>query len=521
MQLPATLQRIKSTLCGAHQPVNSYLLQTDAGTVLIDPAADCTPDKLRARPDAILITHLQEEHVAGCFHFLGVPVYVPSGSEYLCKGAAAYRQRETTWQPPWEWETRGNFEGHLGGARNERPPKQSLAIVGTVCEGEEVFGLRVLATPGHAKSSVTYLTETEAGRIAFCGDLIYGEGQLWNWFDCDWDYGPQSGQKALLESVKKLDKVRLNLLLPSHGPVITDATGLQTLRARLEKALPVFVADAPAVINFPEKDSPARGWREISPRLHQWKSGNCVVLLSRTGNALLVDDGLCFWQSLPKRATHHWAVIEDLKRALGITKIEMVIPTHYHGDHTESIPDVAAIEGAEVLALDVVADAIEHPERFNLCCPLPWYGAAHEVVKVNRRVTDGARVRWHEYELEIFHLGGQTFYHAGIAAEVDGEKVLFVGDAIGGMSAECEPVLCYNDCEPQTRGWAYAVDRMLEREPDVLVCGHGIAIRNPVPLLRAKQAAWRMRLEQFRELNARGDLRLFFDPFFEGTKQNS
>lgn len=525
MQLSPGLHRFTSGLGGAHQPVNSYLLQTVAGTVLIDPAGDCTPDKLSASPEAILITHLQEEHVAGCVHYPGVPVYIPAGAEYLCEGAAAYRARDTKWQAPWDWQTLGNYEGHLGGARNERAPHQPLPFAGIVREGDELFGLRAWSTPGHGKHALSFTAHIRERSFAFCGDLIYGDGQLWNWFDCDWDYGLQTGQRTLLDSARRLQNAHARWLLPAHGPpLVNAAAALDVLCSRLEKVLAQSAesggeapSHAQAAINFPERDSPARGWRELSPHLHQWKSGNCAALLSRTGHALLIDDGLCYWKMLPERAAHHRRVMADMKRALGVSQIEIVIPTHYHGDHTENIPDLVTHEGAQVYALDVVAEAIEHPERFNLCCPLPWYGTEHDVVEVHRHVAGGTRLSWHEYELEIFHLGGQTFYHAGIAAEVDGHRVLFVGDAIGGLETECEPVLCYNDCEPSTRGWSYALERMMEREPELLVCGHGVAVRDPMPLLRAKHEKWRQRLRDYAALDARNNLRLFFDPFFNAS----
>lgn len=516
MRILPDVYRVRSTLHSPQQPVNSYLLTTPAGAVLIDPAADCTPDRLPAPPAAILITHVQEENVAGCFHFPNVPVYVPAGAEYLCEGEAAYRRRITPWEPPWDWETRGNFQGHLAGARNERPPQQPLPIAGVLRDGGEAFGLRALATPGHGKHAVTYLAHVGGRRIAFCGDLMCGDGMLWNWFDCDWDYGPQAGQRTLLKSARRLLVQQSDLICPTHGPIVAEAPrSLAKLCGRLGRVLGTFVAGTePAPINFPDRESAARGWRELSPHLHQWKAGNCAILLSATGRALLIDDGLCHWKPLKERADHHHAVMEEMKRALAVTGIEMVVLTHYHGDHTENVPDLVALEGTEVLALDTVAQPIEHPERFNLAASLPWYGTACDAVKVDSRVPDGTRVPWHEYELEVFHLGGQTYYHAGITVEVDGRRVLFAGDAIGGLDARCEPVLCYNDAEPSARGWAYAIDRMLERSPDLLVCGHAVAVDQPVPLLREKQSRWRRRLREYEALDARRDRRLFFDPFF-------
>ena len=194
----------------------------------------------------------------------------------------------------------------------------------------------------------------------------------------------------------------------------------------------------------------------------------------------MVDDGLCCWQPLAERLAHHQVVIDGLKRALAIGKIEIVIPTHYHGDHTENIPELVAREGTEVVGLDIVTDPIEHPERFNLAATLPWYGTACDRFRVDRKLANGARFRWREFEFEMFHLGGQTYYALGLAVDIRGVKTLFVGDAIAHRKPLCPPILCYNKADPATAGWAYAIERMLERKPDLLVCGHGDAIRNPV-----------------------------------------
>jgi glyoxylase-like metal-dependent hydrolase (beta-lactamase superfamily II) len=504
------LFRRQSTLPGPHQPVNSYLLETATGKVLIDPAADFPR---REGIERIFVTHVQEEHIAGAANFPDAALLVPAGDEYLCDGRDAYEKLITRWPEPWDWETRGNFRGHLAGARNERPPESKLPVAGVLRDGDEIGGLKVLATPGHGKNAVTLLTEVEGKKFAFCGDLICGDGRLWNWFDADWDYGLQLGHKALLASAKRLLDAAPDVLLPAHGePIFEAGAALQRLIARLEKVLREEPYNS-APLNFPDKDGPAPGWRELSPHLFQWKTGNAALLVSRDGSGLLVDDGLCHWVPLPERAAHHRAVMAEIKAAFHLSQIEFVIPTHYHGDHTENIPALVEEESTRVVALDVVAEPMQHPERYNLAAALWWYDAGNDTVPVHQIVRSGERFTWHEYELEIFHLGGQTFYHCGIAATIDGARVLFAGDAIYGRNPACEAILCYNDCEPSARGWAYAVERMIERSPDLLVCGHGSAVQGPMPLLLEKRERWRKRLAEFDELNARETRRAFFDPF--------
>lgn len=519
-QVLPTLWRWRSSLAGPQQPVNSYVWRTADGCVLIDPAGDLTPAEL-GRLDlgpvrAILVTHVQAEHVAGCRHWPAVPVHVPAGDEYLCRGVEAYRRCITPWPAPWDWETRGNYQGHLAGAANERPADPPLNLGEPLRPGQTWQGCPILATPGHGKNAVTILATIAGRRVAFCGDVICGYGKLWNWFDCEWDYGPECGQRSVLASAELLARSGAATLCPAHGPAIHDpGIALTTLRQRLGAILnrpprPRLDASWGRVETAPD----ATGFRPLLPHLHQYAldGGNCNVLVSDTGHALVVDDGLCYWKPLDERAAHHRAVFEQIKRKLGITRIDVVIPTHYHGDHTENIPELVAMEGARVIALDTVAGPIEHPERYNLACNLPWYGTRHARVPVDQVVPSGTRIGWQEYQLELFQLGGQTWHHCGIDVQIDGQRVLFAGDS---ADFEPSPVICYNDNDPETRGWAFANERLLERQPDLLVCGHCVAIAQPMRLLQHAQRLWQQELQRYRELSPHPRLRAFFDPFLE------
>jgi glyoxylase-like metal-dependent hydrolase (beta-lactamase superfamily II) len=218
------LYRWCSTLAGVHHPVNSYVLLRPEGAIVIDPAADLTPSVLEPlgtpRFLAILLTHVQEENAAGVYQFPDVPVYVPAGDEYLCKGTEAYQQRITVWPAPWEWEERGAFQGHLAGAINERPLPDAISIAGALAHGHTIHGLRVISTPGHGKNAVTLVADIDGKTIAFCGDIAHAGGTLYNWFDSEWDYGLQNGIKSLRKSLNALLELRPARLCPTHGPII-------------------------------------------------------------------------------------------------------------------------------------------------------------------------------------------------------------------------------------------------------------------------------------------------------------
>jgi len=508
------LFQLASRVEDAHHPVSSYLWRNANGTVLIDPHAGVTPDDTGAVDD-ILITHLQEENAAGCLNFPSARIHVPCGDEYLCRGMDAYTAVIGKWNAPWSWDDRGRAEGNIGGARIERPLLRSIPLAGTLVPGGKVCGFDILSTPGHGKNAVTLVADIDGRRVGFSGDLVCDDGKLWNWFDSEWDYECQTGQNTLLESARRLVRHPLDLLCPTHGPLCQDpAAALTTLAGRLQGVLhppPVPAAQVEVVTG---EDSVVPGFRRLLPHLHQLTAnyGNCAILVSETGNALLIDDGLCQWIPLSERASHHRALIDAIKRKLGIRHIEMVIPTHYHGDHIENIPELVALEGSRVVCLDIVADVIEHPERYNLICPLPWYDTGHDRIAIDQRVPDGTCVRWHEYNLEISHLGGQTYYHAGITTDIDGQRVMFLGDATH-PGGKLESVICYNDAEPAQRGWLYALRRIAERDPDLLVYGHGQACGKVTQAVATKIEAWEAQLERFRALSVRSEPRLFFNPF--------
>ncbi len=77
--------------------------------------------------------------------------------------------------------------------------------------GEEHFGLRVLATPGHAEDHVSFIAEG----VCFSGDLVLGLGST---------IVPPGGNSlaAFMDSLALLQEESLDLIAPGHGPWVTD-----------------------------------------------------------------------------------------------------------------------------------------------------------------------------------------------------------------------------------------------------------------------------------------------------------
>lgn len=78
--------------------------------------------------------------------------------------------------------------------------------------GEEHFGLRTLATPGHAEDHVCFLSDEG---VCFSGDLVLGLGST---------IVPPGGNSlaAFMDSLALLQEQEIELIAPGHGPWVTD-----------------------------------------------------------------------------------------------------------------------------------------------------------------------------------------------------------------------------------------------------------------------------------------------------------
>jgi glyoxylase-like metal-dependent hydrolase (beta-lactamase superfamily II) len=100
---------------------------------------------------------------------------------------------------------------HSHGDHTEGADKLDAEVV-LPSGGEEHFGLRVLATPGHAEDHVCFLAK---GGVCFSGDLVLGLGST---------IVPPGGNSlaAFMDSLSLLQEQEIELIAPGHGPWITD-----------------------------------------------------------------------------------------------------------------------------------------------------------------------------------------------------------------------------------------------------------------------------------------------------------
>lgn len=332
--------------------------------------------------------------------------------------------------------------------------------------------LRPLPTPGHTVGSVSYLLERDGERLAFTGDLIYGRGKVWSLAATQWSYTATEGPAMTVLSCHLLRDERPDRLLPSHGEVMRDAEG----------ALALLADRMSAYVN-------SRRWHDwdLSDRLrHPYvqltehlllnrSSMSCsYVLLSRTGEALIVDYGYDMTTGLPtgqdRAARRPWlASLPALKQQFGVTRISAVLATHYHDDHVAGMPLLRDVEGAEIWVPEHVAPVLADPWEHDLPCQ--WY----EPIVADRVLQLGETVRWNEYDIVVHDQPGHTLFAAAFETRVDGVTVMFTGDQQEnlGVPGERREILNYQYRNRFRLGDYVASARLYKRvAPGLLLSGH-------------------------------------------------
>ena len=99
-------------------------------------------------------------------------------------------------------------------------------------EGDETAGFRVIHAPGHARGEVIFFRDSD--RVAICGDVIrnmsYATGLPGVKEPPDiFTYDPAKNRR----SIRKLADLNPSLILPGHGPAVTDMAAFERFVAAL------------------------------------------------------------------------------------------------------------------------------------------------------------------------------------------------------------------------------------------------------------------------------------------------
>jgi len=266
----------------------------------------------------------------------------------------------------------------------------------------------VLATPCQTPDSLTLVTEVDGQRIAFTGDLIARPGQVWDFGELQWSYLQYEGLQALPASLETVRLSKPDLLCPSHGDVMDrPEVALAELALRAERVAGLVCRQAIGRWNWSDLV-------RVSPHLLKDAGTTSYFVLADDGHAVVFDLG-AFRPEL----------FQELRQRYGVTAVDALVVSHFHGDHTAGIPQLVEEFGAEVWALDVEADILEHPEKYAMS------SGTKLSLRPDRLFRDGEQFAWRGYTFTFLHLPAHTEYHLGMLATVDGKATMFTGDAVG------------------------------------------------------------------------------------------
>lgn len=114
----------------------------------------------------------------------------------------------------------------------EGPPRKVGRVLS---DGDEVAGFRVVHAPGHARGEVVYFREADG--VAICGDVVRNMSFATTLRGLRepptiFTYDPAENRR----SIRKLAELEPKLILPGHGPAVTDMVEFSGFVASLPRS---------------------------------------------------------------------------------------------------------------------------------------------------------------------------------------------------------------------------------------------------------------------------------------------
>ena len=403
---------------------------------------------------------------------------------------------------------------------NTKVLREAIHVSRAVHGGERLdldgVSVEVIDTPGYTRHAVSYLLGIGGKRIACTGDLIYGDGQLFDLSSLQ-DAVPEAKARGyhgyaarageLIESLRRIQARKPDVLVPLRGPLIENPQqAIDHLIGRLQTLLASHYATDALRWYWGDDNLRIRSQKALEGRaldsmpmaekrpLPDWaiSFGNSRLLMSRTGAGFLIDAG--YDGARPK--------LDELAAQGRLKTVEGIWITHYHDDHTDHAQELAGHFQCPIYFTTRLTDILEHPSHYRMPC------LTTAPITSGKPQPDGTRLRWHEFQLTFFDFPGQTLYHDGLLVERDGGGALFfTGDSFtpSGIDDYC---LQNRDFVREGAGYLYCLNVLRKQKPDVWLVNQHV---EPTFHFSAEQFE-RMHTELLRRIAALKELAPWPDP---------
>ena len=415
---------------------NVYAIHGPSGeTVIVDAGTGDWIDhvgELPGAPVALLCTHFFRDHSAGAGRAardLGLPVLVPEREEALFSDPVEHFRGRNT------YVSYTNYWDHFA-------PIESIPVASVLRDYERLviagLEIEVVPLPGATVNQIgiAFTIPGTTLRAVCSAETIHSPGRVPRIAPLQYNYNDLTGAVEVYFSASELRRRNLDVLLPSLGrPIWSDVDDaldrtrdsmVALCRGRTNESAMLMSEDLPELVRITD---------------HVWQAANSSsstwFVISEGGTALALDYGYHDkrgFSSLPlsvsyrKRPLLH--AIDALKRQLGVTRIDVVIPSHFHDDHISGIPVLQRLFGTRCWVPETFADLLMAPHEHAFPCnwPVP--------IRVDRRIQNQEEVWWEGFRFEFAPMSGHTRFASLIGFEADGVRFAHTGDQYSFLAPE-------------------------------------------------------------------------------------
>jgi glyoxylase-like metal-dependent hydrolase (beta-lactamase superfamily II) len=343
--------------------------------------------------------------------------------------------------------------------------------------------IKVLKTPGYTRGSVSYIALIDEKKYAFVGDLIYGDGRIFDLYSFQdslqsvggyHGYATRLGQ--LVSSLELISEQKPDFVVPSRGPVIINPdSSIRKLIQRVQMVYKNYLSISAYRWYFPERmdmlskhvlGSDAQvDWMPFSSVIQKnppsWYKhiSNSNLVYAADSSAFLIDCGT-------KEAFRE---IVQLKKAGRLKSLDGIFITHYHDDHTDFINDVVKEFSCPVYVTGELKEILEKPSSFHMPC------LTNEPIRGLTIVQNGQQMTWKNFTLTLHFFPGQTLYHDAVLFQnANGESVFFIGDSFtpSGIDDYC---LLNRNLLHRGTGYLYCLDILKSLSGNTLLANQHVA----------------------------------------------
>ena len=397
----------------------------------------------------VFITHPHFDHICGLEKENSFRTHAPAGSEKFIspEGIEKY------------WD----FLKKLvhGCPPNYSPIRKGIKnVLYDICEGNDIFWknkrIRFIPTPGHTEFAYSILMDIDGKQIVFCGDAFYSNSKIFQPYHLEWDHWTGKGVLSAWEGIIKLKNIKIDVLCPGHGEVLKE--DIKKHLEKLGKKL-LYLYFSKGSICPGEKDRYFQveivdeKIKKVIPSVYHFGE-NGYLIVSKNKECIIIDP-----------FSSDMVYLEKILKKFNFKPV-IATSTHYHLDHIDGIDYLRKKYKTKLLLHPLVAEPlkIKKNERF------PWLPLKE--IKFDSLLPE--HFKWNEYEFEIFHFPGQTWWSCGIFMTVDGFKALFSGDNFqppsrwNGTGGFC----AYNRSRFK-EGFYKSAEKVIKLKPDLILAGHG------------------------------------------------